>query len=122
METQRVLTLVMKGRWFDAIKAGTKTEEFRLCTPYWRRRLIDAQPDVLMLTRGYARRGDATRRLAFAWHGVRVTTIRHPEFGAKRVRVYAIALRGDRVPLGDAQGSRLGGDVGGAPSVALGAA
>jgi hypothetical protein len=96
METPRVLTLVMRGRWFDAIKAGTKTEEFRLCTPYWRRRLIDVPPDVLTLTRGYARRDDASRRLTFAWRGVRVTTIKHPEFGPRRVRVYAIDVMGAR--------------------------
>jgi hypothetical protein len=96
METQRVLTVVMRGRWFDAIRDGSKTEEFRLCTPYWRRRLIDEPPDVLTLTRGYARRGDASRRLTLAWRGVRVTTIRHPEFGPRRVRVYAIDVTGAR--------------------------
>jgi hypothetical protein len=123
METQRVLTLVMRGRWFDAIKAGTKTEEFRLCTPYWRRRLIDATPDVLVLTRGYAKRDDTSRRLTLAWRGVRVTTIRHPEFGPRRVRAYAIDVTGARsVALGAPGDASLGAGLGVAPSVVLGAA
>lgn len=28
------LTLALKGEYFDAIRAGTKLEEFRLVTPY----------------------------------------------------------------------------------------
>jgi hypothetical protein len=34
-----VLPLVLKGKWFYMIKDGVKKEEYRLDTPYWRRRL-----------------------------------------------------------------------------------
>lgn len=49
----RTLTLALKGEYFDAIKAGTKTEEFRQVTPYWRKRLEGQRYDSIELTRGY---------------------------------------------------------------------
>ena len=30
------LVLPLKSEYFDAIKDGTKAEEFRLCNAYWR--------------------------------------------------------------------------------------
>lgn len=54
----RTLTLALKGEYFDAIKAGTKPEEFRQVTPYWRRRLEGQRFDRIELTRGYPKRAD----------------------------------------------------------------
>lgn len=34
------LILPLKSIYFDAIEAGTKLEENRLCTDYWKRRLV----------------------------------------------------------------------------------
>ena len=91
----RNLTLAVKGEYFDAIKAGTKTEEYRLCTPYWMKRL--ASPfglyDRIVLTRGYPRRDDADRRLVLPWQGYDIKTITHPHFGPDPVTVYAIQVR-----------------------------
>ncbi len=91
------LHLALKGEYFDAIKAGTKTEEFRLCTPYWQKRL--ASPfglyDRIVLTRGYPPRDDADRRLVLPWQGYTIKTITHPHFGPDPVTVYAIAVRND---------------------------
>lgn len=92
------LHLALKGEYFDAIKAGTKTEEYRLCTPYWQKRL--ASPfgiyDRIVLTRGYPRRDDADRRLVLPWQGYDIKTIKHPHFGPDPVTVYAIAVRTDK--------------------------
>ena len=33
------LVLPLKAEYFHQIKDGTKLEEYRLCTPYWRKRL-----------------------------------------------------------------------------------
>lgn len=30
-----VLTLVLKGKWYDMIEGGEKREEYRDSTPYW---------------------------------------------------------------------------------------
>lgn len=91
------LHLALKGEYFDAIKAGMKTEEYRLCTPYWMKRL--ASPfglyDRIVLTRGYPPRGDAERRLVLPWQGYTIKTITHPHFGPHPVTVYAIGVRID---------------------------
>lgn len=84
------LTLPLKGEYFDQIKAGTKPEEFRLATPYWRRRLQGRTYDRIELTRGYPLRNDGDRRLVIPWKGYRITTITHPHFGPDPVEVYAI--------------------------------
>ncbi|MHC8353789.1 ASCH domain-containing protein [Pseudomonas sp. LB3P81] len=84
------LTLALKGEYFDAIKAGTKPEEFRLLTPYWRKRLEGRSYERIELTKGYPARGDQPRRLSLPWRGYRVTTITHPHFGSEPVLVFAI--------------------------------
>nr|WP_312968546.1 ASCH domain-containing protein [Pseudomonas sp.] len=84
------LTLPLKGEYFDQIKAGTKPEEFRLVTPYWRRRLEGRTFDRIELTLGYPLRDDDARRLVLPWKGYRITTITHPHFGPDPVEVYAI--------------------------------
>ncbi|ADP17381.1 hypothetical protein AXYL_04061 [Achromobacter xylosoxidans A8] len=91
------LHLALKGEYFDAIKAGTKTEEYRLCTPYWMKRL--ASPfglyDRIVLTRGYPHHDDADRRLVLPWQGYTIKQITHPHFGPDPVTVYAIGVRID---------------------------
>ncbi|XLY90498.1 ASCH domain-containing protein (plasmid) [Ectopseudomonas mendocina] len=86
----RTLTLALKGEYFDAIRSGTKTEEFRLVTDYWLRRLEGRAYDQIELTRGYPKRSDHERRLVLPWKGYRMTTITHPHFGADPVEVFAI--------------------------------
>ena len=85
------LTMAVNGEYFDQIKAGTKTEEFRLCTPYWKKR-IEHQYNYLILTRGYPKRTDHKKRLVFNWRGAVIKTITHPHFGDQPVAVYAIRL------------------------------
>jgi hypothetical protein len=89
------LILPLKVEYFNAIKAGTKTEEFRLCTPYWIRRLEGRTFDRIVLTLGYPAASDTTRRLVRAWRGMRTTTITHPHFGPARVDVFAIDVSED---------------------------
>lgn len=85
------ITIAIKGEYFDQIKAGTKTEEFRLCSPYWKKRL-ERYYDKLILTRGYPRRTDTEKRMEFKWQGAVIKTITHPHFGDDPVAVYAIPL------------------------------
>lgn len=88
------LHLALKGEYFDAIKAGTKTEEYRLCTPYWKKRLANhfGLYDRIVLTRGYPAKGDESRRLVLPWQGYAIKSITHPHFGNIPVRVYAIKV------------------------------
>lgn len=82
----------MKAEYFEAIKEGAKLEEYRLMTPYWRKRLEGRRYDRTVLTKGYPPRDDIHRRLSLPWRGLRVTTIKHPHFGPEPVEVYAIAV------------------------------
>lgn len=84
------LVLPLKAEYFQQIKAGTKPEEFRLCTPYWRKRLEGRTFDCIVLTLGYPAASDTARRLVRPWRGYRETTITHPHFGPDPVQVFAI--------------------------------
>lgn len=86
------LTLSLKGEYFDAIRDGSKIEEFRLTTDYWAKRLEGRSYDRIILTKGYPSASDASRRLERPWRGFRRTTITHPHFGVDPVEVYAIRV------------------------------
>lgn len=88
----RTLHLPLKGEYFDAIKAGTKPEEFRLCTTYWGKRLMGRSYDTITLTRGYPARQDVERRLVLPWRGFAIKVITHPHFGSAPVSVFAIRV------------------------------
>lgn len=89
---ERALVLPLKAEFFNAIKAGTKTEEYRLRNAYWRRRLEGRDFSQVVLTLGYPARDADERRLVLPWRGLRVTMIQHPLFGASPVEVYAIKV------------------------------
>lgn len=84
------LTIPLKGEYFDQIKAGTKAEEYRLCTLYWKKRLTGRHYDRLILTRGYPKRTETERRMVLPWRGATIRTITHQHFGADPVAVYVI--------------------------------
>lgn len=87
------LTLAVKGVYFNQIKSGDKTEEYRLCTPYWAYRLVYREYDQIVLTLGYPKRDDTNRRLVLPWRGYTIKTITHPHFGPDPVTVYAINVK-----------------------------
>lgn len=84
------LILPLKAEYFDAIRAGTKPEEFRLVTPYWQKRLEGRTYDRIVLPKSYPARDDHERRLVRQWRGYRITTLTHPHFGPDPVTVFAI--------------------------------
>lgn len=98
----RILHLNLKKQWFDAIKSGQKTEEYRLRNDYWKNRLIeksngDLVPefDRVCIKCGYPAKSDLNRIMVFECKGIIEQCISHPEFGYG-VQVYAIKL-GDRI-------------------------
>jgi hypothetical protein len=90
VEKMMNLVLPLKREYFDAIKSGQKVEEFRLATPYWRKRLEGRSYDRIVLTMGYPSRNDTARRIEKPWKGFTLKTITHPHFGAQPVEVFAI--------------------------------
>ena len=92
----KALILNLKGEYFDQIKAGEKTEEYRLVKPYWTNRLEGKEYDKVIVLRGYPPAGAVKRRLDFPWRGYEIKTIVHPHFGNEPVKVYAIELRKEK--------------------------
>lgn len=86
------LQLAVNGEYFDAMKDGSKVEEFRLTTPYWEKRLLNRDYDRLIITRGYPSRDDQSRRIDIPYNGYEIKTITHPHFGDQPVNVFAIKV------------------------------
>ena len=50
------LHLTLKKKWFELIKSGRKTEEYREIKPYWDRRLMAGKSfDTITFKNGYAK-------------------------------------------------------------------
>ncbi|MBP2155729.1 ASCH domain-containing protein [Erwinia rhapontici] len=86
------LQLAVNGEYFDAMRRGEKQEEYRLVNPYWRRRLFGRDYDRLIITRGYPKRDDASRRIDIPYDGFEIKTITHKHFGVDPVKVFAIKI------------------------------
>lgn len=87
------LTLSLKREYFEAIRDGSKVEEYRLYNEYWWKRLIGRTYTDIVLTLGYPSKDDQSRRLVRPWRGYRVIDLTHPHFGPDPVKVFAIDVR-----------------------------
>jgi hypothetical protein len=97
LEVIMKLQLALKSEYFDAIQSGEKTEEYRLANDYWRKRLVGRDYDSIILTKGYPRRNDKSRRMEFRFQRPTIKTITHPHFGLDPVEVFAIPV-GHEIP------------------------
>lgn len=88
----RVLQVAVKKQYFDEMTSGMKMEEYRLVTPYWKKRLEGRDYDRLIITLGYPLKTDASKRLDVKYQGYTVKTITHPHFGCEPVQVFAIKV------------------------------
>ena len=88
------LTLHLKKEYFEQIADGTKTEEYRIRTPYWIKRLEGRTYDNIILLCGYPSRYDTDKRLILPWRGCFRSTILHPHFGPEPVDVYVVRVGG----------------------------
>ena len=87
------LILHLKGIFFDQIKAGIKSEEYREVKPYWITRLEGKTFSSVIIIRGYPAYPliIPTNRLDFPWRGYEKKIIFFP-LTDKRTYVYAIKL------------------------------
>ena len=90
MSQPRILTLRLKGKWWDQIASGEKTTELRLATDYWRKRLIGRHYDEIHIWLGYPPKTETDKLLRRKWRLVSKETVLHEEFGATPVEVFAI--------------------------------
>lgn len=86
------LHLNLKAEYFDQIKSGEKIDEYRLCTPYWTKRLMGQVFEGIVLKKGYPKSGDSSRTLERPWAGFAKKSITHPHFGKNPVFVFAIQV------------------------------
>lgn len=93
----KTLTLNLKIEYFNAIKSGEKTEEYRLFTDYWKKRLVGRDYDRVVFCLGYPRRDDSERRISREYNGYTVKQITHPHFGSVPVKVFAIRVMPNNV-------------------------
>lgn len=89
----KTLTLAVMREYFEQIKSGVKPDEYRLDTPYWRKRLIGREYDFVEITLGYPKADDTERRLKFPYRGYSMEKRTHKHFGAEEVTVFAIHLK-----------------------------
>jgi hypothetical protein len=90
VDDMSVLTLPLQKLYFDQIQSGEKIEEYRLRTDYWAKRLEGRDYDRIILTLGYPRADDMSRRIERPWRGYVLKQISHPHFGYDLIEVYAI--------------------------------
>lgn len=89
------LQLAVNGEYFDQMKSGEKTEEYRLVTSFWSKRILARNYDRLIITRGYPKRDDASKRIDVPYAGYEIKVITHPHFGPDPVKVFAIKVNID---------------------------
>lgn len=87
----KVLRLPVKAEYFNQIKVGTKTEEYREVKEYWGKRIVKEWEEV-WITLGYPSSSEQVKIIKFKWTGYEIKKITHKEFGNKEVEVYAIKL------------------------------
>lgn len=97
----KTLTLSLKRKWFDMIKAGVKKEEYRAYNDYWKKRLYESNDiksnkwhltrsfDKLVFTLGYPKSDDTERRLEFKNPKICIGEGR-PECGAEPGKTYFV--------------------------------
>lgn len=88
------LVLNLKKEYFEQIKQGKKAEEYRLCTPYWKKRIEGKAFDCVIIKCGYPSNSEINKILKFKYNGYEVKTIKHKHFGDTPVKVYAIKVEG----------------------------
>lgn len=91
----KTLTLSLKKKWFEMIRAGVKLEEYREIKPFWKKRFLYSSMqlfqkfDKLVFTLGYPKAGDASRRMEFKTARICIKTGR-PEWGAEPGKEYFV--------------------------------
>ena len=84
------LHLHVKTVYFDAVKRGEKTHEYRLVNNYWNKILKDRTYEGIVYYNAY--KPGAENRIEMPWKGCDVDVLQHPHFGPDPVMVWAIPM------------------------------
>lgn len=89
----KTITFNLEKKYFEQIKSGLKTEEYREKKTFWTKRLVNRHFDVVIIKMGYPKKGqDEGKVLYFKWKGYSEKKIKHEVFNDQTVDVYAIDL------------------------------
>lgn len=94
-EKEYNLILHVRKEYFNKIKNGEKKFEYRLFNDYWKKRLDNKEFDNVIIQLGYPKVSEKDKTLKFKYQGYKIEKIKHKEFGAKPVKVFAIKLQGE---------------------------
>lgn len=89
MSVKKSLILHLKREYWEAIRDGSKLEEYRERVPYWEKRIPGKEFSDVVLLCGFPKAGDESRTLRRKWNGYTEKVITHPHFGDS-VEVFAI--------------------------------
>ncbi len=97
-----ILHLNLKKEYFEEIKSGKKTLEYRLKTDFWKKRLLNREYDQVHFKCGYPKLSDTSKIIRKKYLGYREVAIRHKHFnntGATdpQVEVFAIHTTGEEI-------------------------
>ena len=84
------LHLHVKTEYFEAVKRGEKTFEFRLANDYWTKRLVGKSYDGIVYYNAY--KPGVENRMEFPWRGCHSVRLKHKHFGDQMVECFAIGL------------------------------
>jgi hypothetical protein len=90
----KTLRLTIKKHWFDLIKSGLKTEEYREIKPYWQKRLfpfiLEGKPFIILFVNGYSKNSPSIEMVC---HEI-FEEIGNPIWGAPENRkVFVLCIR-----------------------------
>lgn len=95
----KVLYLSLKKEWFDMIKSGIKTEEYREVKEYWKKRLFSHKYDFVEFMLGYPKSNDLEKRIRFKIISIKIG-YGIEEFGAELHKIYYVIKFGDKIKMG----------------------
>jgi len=83
------LFLILNAKYFNEIKSGKKTSEFRLMTEYWLKRLASKNWQHVTFQLGYAKKAERIRKKI---NEIKISTVDNKFFGGNPVDVFEIVL------------------------------
>lgn len=83
------LFLILKSEYFNEIKNGNKTSEYRSFSQYWLNRLTSKNWEYVTFQLGYAKNAPRLRKKII---GIEIVTIEHKFFGSHPVDVFEIKI------------------------------
>lgn len=86
----QTLHLILNKKYYEEIRSGKKTNEYRLVTSYWIKKLVNREYSHIIFQLGYSKKN----RITVEYLGYDLTTIKHEFFGNEDVSVFALKLGG----------------------------